>query len=162
MDSYQAQTGDSWLLAAAKANLPIFTPGWEDSTLGNIFAARIIDGSLSSTGTVKGGIEAMLDLAQWYRDDERPAGILQVGGGIAGDFPICVVPMLRQDLGQDVEMWSWFAQISEATTSYGSYSGAPTEEKISWGKISIDTPRFIIESDATIVLPLLFAAILDW
>ena len=162
VDSYQAQASDSWLLAAAKANLPIFTPGWEDSTLGNIFAARIIDGSLSSTGTVKGGIEAMLDLAQWYCDDERPAGILQVGGGIAGDFPICVVPMLRQDLGQDTEMWSWFAQISEATTSYGGYSGAPAEEKISWGKISIDTPRFIIESDATIVLPLLFAAILDW
>jgi deoxyhypusine synthase len=160
-DSYQAQARNSWLLAAAEANIPIFTPGWEDSTLGNIFAARIIDGSLSRPGIVKGGIEAMLALAEWYRGDERPAGILQVGGGIAGDFPICVVPMLRQDLGQDAELWSWFAQISESTASYGGYSGAPPEEKISWGKLAVDTPKFVIESDATIVLPLLFAAILD-
>jgi len=71
------------------------------------------------------------------------------------------VPMLRQDLGEDVPLWSWFAQISEATTSYGGYSGAPPNEKISWGKLSIDTPRFMIESDATIVLPLLFTAILE-
>ena len=161
-DSYQAQARDSWLLAAAEAELPIFTPGWEDSTLGNIFAARIIDGTLAKSSTVKGGIEAMLALAEWYRGDERPAGLLQIGGGIAGDFPICVVPMLRQDLGQDAELWSWFAQISEATTSYGGYSGATPEEKISWGKLAVDTPKFVIESDATIVLPLLFAAILDW
>jgi len=149
----------SWLMAAADANLPIFTPGWEDSTLGNILAARVLDCSLKSPGIVKGGLEAMQALADWYQEDDSPTGLLQIGGGIAGDFAISVVPMLRQDAKVDVSLWAWFAQISESRPSYGGYSGAPPNEKISWGKISQETPRFVIESDATIVLPLLLAAL---
>jgi len=149
----------SWLMAAADANLPIFTPGWEDSTLGNILAARVLDCSLKGPGIVKGGLEAMQALADWYREDDSPTGLLQVGGGISGDFAISVVPMLRQDAKVDVSQWAWFAQISESRPSYGGYSGAPPNEKISWGKLSKDTPRFVIESDATIVLPLLLAAL---
>jgi len=150
---------NSWLLAAADANLPIFTPGWEDSTLGNILAAKVLDCSLKGSDIVKGGLEAMQALADWYSEDDSPTGLLQVGGGIAGDFAISVVPMLRQDAKIDVPLWAWFAQISESRPSYGGYSGAPPNEKISWGKISEDTPRFVIESDATIVLPLLLAAL---
>jgi len=57
-------------------------------------------------------------------------------------------------------LWSYFCQISDSTTSYGSYSGAVPNEKITWEKLSVDTPRFIIESDATIVVPLIFAYVL--
>ncbi|MDE2345112.1 MAG: deoxyhypusine synthase family protein, partial [Gammaproteobacteria bacterium] len=84
----------------------------------------------------------------------------QIGGGIAGDFPICVVPMLEQDLRQKTPLWAYFCQISDSTTSYGSYSGAVPNEKITWGKLGADTPKFIIESDATIVAPLVFAYVL--
>ena len=77
-----------------------------------------------------------------------------------GDFAIRVVPMLQQDMEVDTKLWSYFCQISDSTTSYGSYSGAPPNEKITWGKIGEDTPRFIIESDATLVAPLLFAYVL--
>ena len=122
---------DSWLVAAADANLPIFTPGWEDSTLGNILVARVIDLTIASQDIVLGGLHAMQALADWYREDDSPTGLLQIGGGIAGDFPICVVPMLRQDVGIEVDLWSWFAQISESRPSFGGYSGAPTSEKIS-------------------------------
>ena len=152
---------DSWLMAAADANLPIFTPGWEDSTLGNILVARVIDLTLSSQDIVLSGLHAMQALADWYREDDSPTGLLQVGGGISGDFPICVVPMLRQDVGIGVNLWSWFAQISDSKPSYGGYSGAPPSEKISWGKLSPDTPKFVIESDASIVLPLILEAILE-
>ena len=150
---------DSWLMAAADANLPIFTPGWEDSTLGNILVARVIDLTLSSQDIVLSGLHAMQALADWYREDDSPTGLLQVGGGISGDFPICVVPMLRQDVGIDVNLWAWFAQISESRPSYGGYSGAPPNEKIRWDKLDIDSPRFVIESDATIVLPLLLCSL---
>ena len=136
-------------------------PGWEDSTLGNILVARVIDLTLSSQDIVLSGLHAMQALADWYREDDSPTGLLQVGGGISGDFPICVVPMLRQDVGIDVNLWSWFAQISESRPSYGGYSGAPPSEKISWGKLSPDTPKFVIESDASIVLPLILEAILE-
>ena len=149
----------SWLMAAADANLPIFTPGWEDSTLGNLLAARVLDCTLKGPDIVKSGLKAMQALADWYREDDSPTGILQVGGGIAGDFAISVVPMLRQDAKIDVPFWSWFAQISESRPSYGGYSGAPPNEKISWGKLDVGTPHFVIESDATIVLPLLLAAL---
>jgi deoxyhypusine synthase len=156
---YDADPNNSWLLAAADANLPIFAPGWEDSTLGNILTAKVIDCTISSPDIVLSGLHAMQALADWYREDDSPTGLLQIGGGIAGDFAICVVPMLRQDVGIEVDLWSWFAQISESSTSYGGYSGAPPNEKISWGKLDISTPKFIIESDATIVLPLILASL---
>jgi deoxyhypusine synthase len=35
-------------------------------------------------------------------------------------------------------------------------------EKITWGKLGVKTPKFIIESDATIVAPLIFAHVLGW
>lgn len=157
---YQAKPENSWLLAAAQANLPLVVPGWEDSTLGNIFAARVMQGKIKQQ-TIVGGIGYMTGLAEWYCDCTHPLAFLQLGGGIAGDFPICVVPMLNQDLERDTPLWSWFCQISESTPSFGGYSGAPPNEKITWGKLSVDTEKFVIESDATIVAPLMFCYILD-
>ena len=162
-EHYQIDPKDSWILAAAEKNLPIVVPGWEDSTLGNIFASNCILGKLKPH-TVKSGIEYMTFLADWYTDftKDKGLGFFQIGGGIAGDFPICVVPMLEQDLERTTPLWSYFCQISDSTTSYGSYSGAVPNEKITWGKLSADTPKYIIESDATIVAPLVFAKVLGW
>jgi deoxyhypusine synthase len=162
---YQIDPRDSWMLAAAEKNLPIVVPGWEDSTLGNMYAAALIRGDLKNTHTVRTGIEYMTWLADFYArtTKKNPFGMFQIGGGIAGDFPICVVPMLHQDLGRTgVPLWSYFCQISDSTTSYGSYSGAVPNEKITWGKLGVDTPSFIIESDATIVAPLIFGYVLGW
>jgi len=162
-EHHQIDPRDSWVVAACDSDLPIFVPGWEDSTSGNIYASHCLEGTISDVHTVRSGIEYMMALSAWYRAEsaEREVGFLQIGGGIAGDFPICVVPMLRQDLRlSDVPLWSYFCQISDSTTSYGSYSGAVPNEKITWEKLSIDTPRFVIESDATIVAPLVFAYVL--
>ena len=161
---YEIDPKHSWMLAAAAKNLPIVVPGWEDSTMGNIFASYCIKGELKAN-TVKSGIEYMMELAKWYSKESKESGIgfFQIGGGIAGDFPICVVPMLYQDLEEeDTPFWSYFCQISDSTTSYGSYSGAVPNEKITWGKLDADTPKYIIESDATIVAPLVFAYLLGW
>jgi deoxyhypusine synthase len=163
--SYQIDPRDSWLLAAAEADLPMIVPGWEDSTLGNMFAGHVIAGDVKNVHTVRTGIEYMIRLADWYTQTSRDSsiGFFQIGGGIAGDFPICVVPMLHQDLRRtDVPLWGYFCQISDSTTSYGSYSGAVPNEKITWGKLGVDTPSYIIESDATIVAPLIFASVLEW
>ena len=162
---YEIDPADSWMVAAAHKDLPLFVPGWEDSTLGNIYAARCITSVLSNVLTIRSGIEYMIELAAWYRrvSEDASVGFFQIGGGIAGDFPICVVPMLNQDvLGTPVPEWGYFCQISDSTTSFGSYSGAVPNEKITWGKLNVDTPRFMIESDATIVAPLVFAKILGW
>jgi deoxyhypusine synthase len=162
---YQIDPKNSWMLEAAKKNLPIIVPGWEDSTLGNIYAGHVISGDIKNVHTMKTGIQYMMYLADWYTQtakEESTMGFFQIGGGIAGDFPICVVPMLHQDLQRTgVPLWGYFAQISDSTTSYGSYSGAVPNEKITWGKLGKDTPKYIIESDATIVAPLIFAIVLD-
>lgn len=161
---YQIDPKDSWMLAAAEKNLPIVVPGWEDSTMGNIFASYCYKKEMKAT-TMKSGIEYMMWLADWYIQNSsgKGVGFFQIGGGIAGDFPICTVPMLYQDLEmEEIPFWSYFCQISDSTTSYGSYSGAVPNEKITWGKLDVDTPKFIVESDATIVAPLMFAWILGW
>jgi deoxyhypusine synthase len=161
---YEIDPKDSWMLAAAEKNIPIIVPGWEDSTMGNIFASYCIKGQLKAS-TTKNGIEYMMWLADWYikNSSGKGVGFFQIGGGIAGDFPICVVPMLYQDMEMhDIPFWSYFCQISDSTTSYGSYSGAVPNEKITWGKLDVTTPKFIVESDATIVAPLIFAIVLDW
>lgn len=163
--SFQVDVKDSWLWAAMERNLPIFVPGWEDSTIGNMYAGHCISGDVKNVHTVRTGIEYMMSLAEWYTKTSRDGsiGFFQIGGGIAGDFPICVVPMLRQDLERrDTPLWGYFCQISDSTTSYGSYSGAIPNEKITWEKLGAETPRFIIESDASIVAPLVFAYVLGW
>lgn len=164
---YQIDPKDSWLIAACEKDLPIWTPGWEDSTLGNIFVAltrtrNYYGENIKNIQIVKSGLEQMSFLIDWYKENSKDSsiGFFQIGGGIAGDFPICVVPLIQQDLNEECKLWGYFCQISDSTTSYGSYSGAVPNEKISWGKLAVDTPKFVIESDATIVAPLIFAYVL--
>jgi len=165
---YQIDPKDSWLIAACEKNLPIWTPGWEDSTLGNIFVAltkerNYYNENIKNIHIVKSGLEQMSFLIDWYKENSKDSsiGFFQIGGGIAGDFPICVVPLIQQDLNEECRFWGYFCQISDSTTSYGGYSGAVPNEKITWGKLAVDTPKFVIESDATIVAPLIFAYVLS-
>lgn len=162
---YEIDPKNSWLVAACEKNLPIFVPGWEDSTLGNMFVGQVRKENVSSFSIVRSGTEYMSSLIDWYRETSSNSGIgfFQIGGGIAGDFPICVVPLIRQDMEDETcPCWAYFCQISDSTTSYGSYSGAVPNEKITWEKLEVDTPKFVIESDATIVAPLMFAIVLGW
>lgn len=163
-EHFQVPAEHSWVLAAKEKGLIIYSPGFEDSTLGNIFCSEVMRGRVKHHGAVRHGTEQMQVLAEWYTAMGKagtPVGFFQIGGGIAADFPICVVPMLIQDLErEDTPFWAYFAQIGDSTTSYGSYSGAVPNEKITWGKLDVGTPSFMINSDAAIVAPLIFAYVL--
>jgi deoxyhypusine synthase len=161
-DLYEGPAEECWLLAAAQAKLPIVVPGHEDSTFGNIFASHVMYGDCGAS-IVKSGIEYMVAFYDQYQELSAGKGIgfFQIGGGIAGDFPICVVPSIKYDLEKPVKPWAYFCQISDSTTSYGSYSGATPNEKITWDKLTETTPMFVIESDATIVVPLILRALLE-
>ena len=165
-EHYQIDPADSWMVAAYERGVPVWSPGWEDSTTGNIFAAKVLEGVVPHHQCVTSGTEQFEQLIHWYLENNdtekgRPSvGFFQVGGGIAGDFAICAVPSIVQDLRRDVPFWGYFAQITDAATSYGGYSGAPPNEKISWGKLEVDTPKFFINSDASIVAPLVFGYVL--
>ncbi len=164
---YKIGKESSWLLAAWERGIPIYSPGWEDSTTGNMFAAAVLRKEVPHHQCVKSGTEQMEHLLRWYLDNNGMAtgkpsvGFFQIGGGIAGDFAICAVPTLIQDMKRDdVPFWGYFCQIGDAVTSYGGYSGAVPNEKITWGKLDVATPKFMIQSDATIVAPLIFAYVL--
>ena len=165
-EHYAIEPAASWLLAAAEADIPVYAPGWEDSTTGNIFAAAVMSGKVPHHQCVVSGTEQFQQLMEWYETEtsdlgDRPSvGFLQIGGGIAGDFAICAVPCLIQDLDRPVPFWGYFAQIADADPSYGGYSGAVPNEKITWGKLAVDSPKFTVVSDATIVVPLVFAYVL--
>ncbi len=160
---FQIPPEHSWMLAAYEKDIPVYSPGFEDSTLGNIFTARVMEQKIKSHAAIKSGTQQMEHLVNWYLETEssHPIGFFQIGGGIAGDFAICSVPLILQDLQRDIRYWQYFAQISDSTTSYGSYSGAVPNEKITWHKLEADTPKFMINSDAAIVAPLIFAYVLD-
>jgi len=159
---YEIDPKNSWVVAACEKDIPILTPGWEDSTLGNEAVAQTRMGNIKNFNFVKNGLEQMDFLIDWYLKNSKNSsiGFFQIGGGIAGDFPICVVPLIRQDLKKDCPLWGYFCQVTDSTTSYGSYSGASPNEKISWEKLGLDTPKFTIESDASIVVPLIFKYVL--
>jgi deoxyhypusine synthase len=161
-DLHEGDPEACWLLAAARARLPIVVPGHEDSTFGNIFASHVKTGECSPL-IVRSGIEYMAEFYDQYQQlsSGRGIGFFQIGGGIAGDFPICVVPSIKYDLGKPVKPWAYFCQISDSTTSYGSYSGATPNEKITWDKLTRETPMYVVESDATIVAPLMLKALLE-
>ena len=162
---YEIDPRDSWLLAAAKPTCRYSCRAGRTRRLGTCSRPTALRAGSKSTHTVKLG-HRVHDRARRVvspRAAKASIGFFQIGGGIAGDFPICVVPMLHQDLRlPDVPLWGYFCQISDSTTSYGSYSGAVPNEKITWGKLAVDTPKFVIESDATIVVPLVFAKVLGW
>jgi len=166
VEHFQIDPANSWMLAAKEMGIPVFAPGWEDSTTGNIFAANVMMGRIPDHSCVKSGTEQFQLLIEWYEANHgggaHPSvGFFQIGGGIAGDFAICAVPCITQDLGRETPYWGYFCQITDAQPSYGGYSGAPANEKITWGKLEATTPRFEINSDAAIVAPLICSWILD-
>jgi deoxyhypusine synthase len=154
---------NSWVIAACEMDIPIYTPGVEDSTLGNMFCAYVMQKEVKNHGILKSGTEQFEHLTNWYieNDKDRPIGFFQIGGGIAGDYAMCVVPSILQDHYLKCKRWRYFCHIGDAVTSYGGYSGCPANEKVTWHKLDIDTPNFSINSDASIVAPLIFSYVME-
>ena len=154
---------NSWLVAAAEMDIPVYTPGVEDSTLGNMFCAYVMQGEVKNHTAIKSGTEQFEHLTNWYMENDKkhPIGFFQIGGGIAGDFSMCVVPSILQDHLKECKRWRYFCHIGDAVTSYGGYSGCPPNEKVTWHKLDVDTVNFTINSDASIVAPLIFSYVLE-
>ncbi|TAJ14570.1 deoxyhypusine synthase [Patescibacteria group bacterium] len=167
----KANPDDCWTYAAYEKNIPIVIPGFEDSTMGNIFASYTYKGPHKKAGdpsvdpkVMKSGLEYFHLMYDWYMKESKdaPIAFLQLGGGIAADFPICVVPSIKHDLGNhNVRDWAGFIEIGSSPMSYGSYSGAGGKEKITWDKLSTDSYYNIIQSDVNVAFPWIAAILLD-
>ncbi len=177
-----ADEGHCWLYQAWKHGVPVYVPGWEDSTMGNIFTHACYAGHHEFlkafrletpvfSGVVRPAFEYMHHLAEWYMTvtKERKLAFLQLGGGIAADFPICVVPHLKKDYlaerpleeqEQLIPTWAAFVEIHVTPMSCGSYSGAGFKEKITWGKFEPDAFGMQVFGDFTSVFPDIAALVL--
>jgi deoxyhypusine synthase len=165
-----ANPADCWVHAAYEKNIPIVIPGFEDSTMGNIFASYTYNGPHKQKGSttvspyvMKGGIDYFHLMYDWYLKESKkhPIAFLQLGGGIAADFPICVVPSIKHDLHlTEARDWAGFIEIGSSPMSYGSYSGAGGKEKITWDKLSTESYYQIIQSDVTVAFPWIAAVLL--
>ncbi len=167
-----ANEDDCWAYAAYQKNVPIVIPGFEDSTMGNIFASYTYGGKYRTDKSVlldqnimKTGLEYFTWLYDWYMETAKksPIAFLQLGGGIAADFPICVVPSIKHDLQlhDKVRDWAGFIEIGSSPMSFGSYSGAGGKEKITWDKLSTKSYYQVIQSDVTVVFPWIASILLD-
>ena len=167
----EANPNDCWAYAAFQKNIPIVIPGFEDSTMGNIFASytysgkhRTDNGPVLDPHIMKTGIQYFTWMYDWYMEQSKdhPIAFLQLGGGIAADFPICVVPSIKHDLKlhDKVRDWAAFIEIGSSPMSYGSYSGAGGKEKITWDKLATTSYCQIIQSDVTVAFPWLAAVLL--
>jgi deoxyhypusine synthase len=180
----EASLDDCWLYQAWKHGVQIFVPGAEDSTMGNIFAYYSYKGGHPflekymqekpiSLSVIRYGMEYTHRGANWYMDATKDTGLafVQLGGGIAADFPICFVPHLKKDFlaGKSVPFqekmirpWYAFIEIYSSPTSFGSYSGAGGFEKITWSKLPVNAFIRQIFGDYTTVFPDIAALILGW
>lgn len=167
----KANVNDCWAYACWQKKVQIVVPGFEDSTMGNVFASYCYNGKYRkdkgprlNPQIMKTGVEYFGLLYDWYMDTAKKSSIafLQLGGGIAADFPICIVPSLEYDLHlKRVRPWAGFIEIGSSPMSYGSYSGAGGKEKITWGKLAPESYYQIIQSDVTVVFPWIAAVLLD-
>ncbi|MBI3580757.1 MAG: deoxyhypusine synthase family protein, partial [Nitrospinae bacterium] len=91
-----ANPEDCWTYAAYQKDIPIVVPGFEDSTMGNIFAGYTYAGkhrrdrkNVFDQNIMKSGLEYFTYMYDWYMEASKkhPVAFLQLGGGIAADFP---------------------------------------------------------------------------
>ena len=137
----------SLLYWAAKHRIPIVIPGITDGSIGaQLFMYR--QKSPSFMIDVLADEEICSNLS-WT---SRKANALMVGGGISKHH---VIWWNQYRGGLDSAIG-----ISTAPEYDGSLSGARLREAISWGKIRPNAPHILIEGEASVILPILGAALL--
>ncbi|HLE97559.1 MAG TPA: deoxyhypusine synthase, partial [Candidatus Thermoplasmatota archaeon] len=138
----------SILRAAYERNVPIFVPGPTDGAVGAQLWMQW-QRQRDFTLDLFGDEQALADLAF----DARELGALMIGGGISKHH---VIWWSQFRGGLDLAVY-----ITTAVEWDGSLSGARLEEAISWGKVKEDARIVNLEGDATVVLPLVYAASLE-
>jgi len=140
---------DSGILAtAARKNIPVFSPAFQDSILGLQFWMHSQMHSL-----IVDACGDMRNLLDRCFAAER-AGALFVGGGVPKNY--ILQTMLLSPKGFDYAI-----QLTGDRPDLGGLSGATLDEARSWGKLSETAEAVTVYGDATITLPLLVATVLE-
>jgi deoxyhypusine synthase len=126
-------------------NVPIFNPGILDGAFGTQLSI------FSQTHDFKLNlIKDELKLSD-IAFDSKKTGALMIGGGISKHH---VIWWNQFKGGLDYAVY-----ITTATQFDGSLSGARLTEAVSWGKVKEKAKQTTIDGDATIILPVMLAAL---
>ncbi|MEM0267218.1 MAG: deoxyhypusine synthase family protein, partial [Thermofilaceae archaeon] len=142
---------NSVLAAAAERGVPVFSPGLVDSAFGTAFFTFRETGrsrGFSLELDVLGDLSRISDLVI----ESEKIGAIVLGGGISKHH---VIWWAQFKGGLDYAVY-----ITTATEFDGSLSGARTREAISWGKLKPEARHVTVPADATIVFPIIAAALL--
>ncbi|MBI4016426.1 MAG: deoxyhypusine synthase family protein [Candidatus Aenigmarchaeota archaeon] len=137
---------ESILRICHELKIPVFCPALADSGIGLMIWGRLAAGK-------KLDIPAFDDMKEiisiaW---DSKKNGVFYVGGGVPKNF--C------QQAMQFSKQASYGVQITTDRPEWGGSSGAELREGISWGKLEPNAEFVDVFCDATIALPLMWAAV---
>ncbi|MCD6235618.1 MAG: deoxyhypusine synthase [Thaumarchaeota archaeon] len=138
----------SILYWAAKKGVKVFVPGIMDGAVGTqlwIFQQKKRDFRLNL-------FKDASELANIVFDSEK-TGALMIGGGISKHHTLW--------WNQFKEGLDYAIYITTAVEYDGSLSGALVREAVSWSKVKPEAMKVTVHGDATVLVPLLIAAVLD-
>ncbi|MBW3022775.1 deoxyhypusine synthase [Candidatus Woesearchaeota archaeon] len=129
--------------------IPIFCPAIQDSGIG-----LMIWGKLAAGKKIKvDAFEDMKDIMKIAWDCKK-AGVFYVGGGVPKNY-------IQQAMQFAPKGADYGVQVTTDRPQFGGSSGAELKEGISWGKMSSEGKFIDVYCDATIALPLIWAAVKD-
>jgi deoxyhypusine synthase len=149
--------GRSFLAAAYRYGVPIFTSSPGDSSIGMNLAALQLEGSALR-------IDPLRDVNQsaavvYDAKTNGRSGVLILGGGSPKNFMLQTEPQIQEVLGLEESGHDYFLQITDARPDTGGLSGATPQEAMTWGKVDPDQLPDTVTCyiDSTVALPLLTA-----
>jgi deoxyhypusine synthase len=164
MDRLERKTGrkgSTFLAAAYRCDVPIYTSSPGDSTIGmNVAARALIGGKLEFDVSLD--VNETCAIVHEAKKKGRSA-VVMLGGGSPKNFILQTEPQLQEILGLDVVGHDYYVQITDARPDTGGLSGATPGEAVSWGKVD---PKMLPDtvvcySDTTLAFPLVASYVLS-
>ena len=146
----------SFVAAAHRAGVPIFTSSPGDSSIGMNLAALQLEGSKLRIDPLRDVNQSAAIVWDAKRTKGR-SGVFILGGGSPKNFMLQTEPQIQEVLGLEEAGHDYFLQVTDARPDTGGLSGATPQEAMTWGKVDPnqlpDTVTCYL--DSTVFLPIL-------
>src|SRR5262245_4734753 len=149
--------GRSFVAAAYRHAVPIFTSSPGDSSIGMNLAALELEGSALRVDPLRDVNQSAAIVLDAKRNGA--SGVWILGGGSPKNFMLQTEPQIQEVLGLSESGHDYFLQITDARPDTGGLSGATPSEAMTWGKVDPDTLPDTVTCylDSTVALPLMTA-----
>ncbi len=145
----------SFVAAAYRAGVPIFTSSPGDSSIGMNLAALQLEGSQLRIDPLR-DVNQSAGIVWNAKKSKGHSGVFILGGGSPKNFMLQTEPQIQEVLGLDEAGHDYFLQVTDARPDTGGLSGATPQEAMTWGKVDPnqlpDTVTCYV--DSTVFLPI--------